>query len=207
MPGWTSRALGYSKKALLVLIVLLLLWLVYRSASRMIAKAMGATPPAAEAKSAPPTEFKAEDTIQFTAAPGTLQTVESDRTLDAIVRGQFGPAVVLFYADWCTHCKNIQEAYESAAKQAGIHGVVFAKAQGHTVPVCMGRYEIRGYPTVLGIVPGQAPKRFMGSRTSEALVEFAKGLSLQPSLQPPVAPTLALPAAVIEAVPPTVQVT
>lgn len=182
------------------LLVVSIVWFVMRFVNRMIAKAMG---PKAAATAAP-TDFKPEDTVQFVPALKGPTTVTSDRTIDAVLRGTFGPAVVMFYADWCTHCKNMMEAFEAAAAVAG---VPFVKIQGHQAPITSQQFGVTGYPTLFGVMAaGGVPRRFAAMRTKEALLEFAGALGLPGTLNPvvpvaPVAPSVA--SAVASAVGPT----
>ena len=207
MFGSTSGALKIAKKIVLGLLVAVGLYWAYSVSARVFKKMLGA-PDAAKGEAVPgapiagPTDFAPEDTVVFKPAAGAANDLTSDRTLDAILSGAFGPAVVMVYADWCSHCRNMMDAYEAAAKSAAAYGVPFVRIQGREAPISSRKYGITGYPTVFGVANvGGAPRRFMAQRTTDALLEFARGLAgiAAPALPPPVAP--ALPPAVGPALP------
>jgi thiol-disulfide isomerase/thioredoxin len=201
MPSWTSQILKVSKKAVTGLLIISVLWFVLRFVNRMLAKAMGPKAP-----TAPSTEFKPEDTISFVPQKGRVNVIESDKTVDAILKGQFGPAVVMYHADWCTHCKNMADAYESAAAESS---VPFVKIQGHNAPVSSQQFGVTGYPTIFGVMAsGGVPKRFAAMRTKESLLEFAGALGLpsvvhqgpwQPSV--PLVPSVPVPSMPVPSMP------
>lgn len=209
MFGSTSGLLKIAKKVVLGLLVAVGLYWAYSVSARAVKKLMGAT--AAEQAKAPgapvagPTDFAPEDTIVFKPATGAVLDLTSDRTLDAILSGAFGPAIVMVYADWCSHCRNMMDAYEAAAKAAVAYGVPFVRIQGREAPISSRKYGITGYPTVFGVasVNSGAPRRFMAQRTTEALLEFARGLAGSLAALPsvpleaavPVVPALSAPAA------------
>lgn len=122
--------------------------------------------------------FAAEDVVRAAPlVPGTIVDVSSDKTVDAILSGQFGPCVVMIYAEWCVHCKNMMPAFESAAKSSS---VPFVRVTGPQTPVSCTKYAVAGYPTIFGVgtVLG-SPRRFAGQRTPDSLHEFAKALAQQ----------------------------
>jgi len=192
MSRWTSTALKYSKNIVLGLIVLVTLWFLYRVSSRAL-KGLFQTNEAKPVEVLKEADFNANDAVQYTARLGQVQEITSDRTIDAILNGTFGPAVVLVYAEWCGHCKNMMPAFEEAAKESKIP---FVKVQGQHAPVSSRKLMVAGYPTIFGVasVPANGPpRRYGGMRSKEAFLEFAHALS-------PSAATL--PVAALEA-PPT----
>ena len=180
MSSWTSRILKTSKTIIYGLLVLTVFWFLYRFVARMISKAMGPKTP----ETATLADFTQTDTVNYVPKPFSASNVDSDKTIDAILNGQFGPTVVMFYADWCTHCKNMTDAFESAA---ALSRVPFVRIQGQLAPVSSQKHGVTGYPTIFGIssIPGPA-KRFAAMRTKEGLLEFASALSPQAfaSVQP-----------------------
>ena len=121
------------------------------------------------------TEFSPTDLVNYQPKLGSVVELESDRTVDAILSNTFGPAVVMVYAPWCTHCHTMDEAFTKAAGLS--HGVPFFKVQGVKCPVSSNKYGVTGYPTVFGTANvGGPPRRFMSARTPELLAEFAVGL-------------------------------
>jgi len=147
-------------------------------------------------------DFAPHDTIDFSPTLGAVTDIESDKTVDAILTGNFGPAVVVFVADWCGHCKNIAAAYEAAASQSDIP---FVRIKGEFAPVSSSKFGIAGYPTVLGFASvGGPPRRFASQRTPDALVQFAVGLRgtvIEPHLLPTMPSALpAMPPALLPVV-------
>jgi len=174
MSSWTSRILKTSKTFIFGLLVLTVVWFLYRFFTRMMSKAFGSKPLSAQA---PVVEFASSDLVNYVPKPFSVTNIDSDKSIDAILSGQFGPSVVMFYADWCTHCKNMTDAFESAA---ALSRVPFVRIQGQLAPVSSQKYGVTGYPTIFGLssLPGP-PRRFASMRTKEGLLEFAHALSPQ----------------------------
>lgn len=92
-----------------------------------------------------------------------------------------GTVVVLVWASWCPHCKNIKPAYAEAAKN--LKGrVLFACAQQdgdresekQGVEVLSKRHGVRGFPTILLFKNGKMVKTYSGDRSRKSLEDFAK---------------------------------
>jgi thiol-disulfide isomerase/thioredoxin len=94
-------------------------------------------------------------------------------TVTFILEGGFGSAVVMVYADWCVHCRNMMPAFEAAAAKSN---VPFVRIQGQTAPVTSSKHKVFGYPTVLGVKSNGEVVRFNESRTEENLLKFASEL-------------------------------
>lgn len=198
MSGWTSTLLSASKNVVTILIVVTLVWFVYGILSKSIKNLL--TPIADSAEVKAPVTFKDSDAVKFIPTAGEVQELTSDKTADAILSGTFGPAVVLVYAPWCTHCQSMTSAFDAAAKSSG---VPFVKIQGSNAPVTSSKYGVTGYPTVFGVtnVAGP-PRRFAQMRTAEAFLEFARHLNpVAEAPQQPAAAPVALPAAAPVAAP------
>lgn len=183
----------------------------YRMVSRVtksLMSALSAPDAAAQALQQGPIDFADSDIVHYTAKPGHVTDLESDRTLDALLSGQLGPAVVLVYADWCGHCKNMMDAYEMAAKQAN---VPFVRIQGAKCPVSARKYQVLGYPTIFGVATIGGPLRKFGSaRTIDNFVNFGNGLTAEPVVTQVVPVTEAVavvePGPKVETMAPTVEV-
>ena len=197
MSSFTTTALKMAKFIVMSLMVTLVLWVVYKNTVRYLTKGVVAAE----------IGFLQSDNLR--AAPfaaGTLTEITSDRTLDAILAGNYGPAVIMVYADWCIHCKNMTEAFENASKTAR---VPFIKVQGSLAPVTCKTHAVAGYPTVFGVGDQRGPpRRFGGHRTTEALLDFSKSLessfaSSLPSIEV-IPSTIVVPEAPPEA-PPVVE--
>lgn len=210
MPKWTSAAIKMSRQAVIGLIVIVVLWLLYNVGKRYLKMIL--EPPKEPAPVQVPS-FQDTDTVKFVPTAGAPVDVTSDKTADAIMSGGFGPAVVVFYADWCVHCKNMMDAYESAARKASIP---FVKVSGATAPVSGRKYGVTGYPTIFGIanVPGGlagGPRRHNGPRTEASFLEFASALGSTGTVDAPLnagnSGALPAEAAVVSSVAPTLTET
>ena len=144
-------------------------------------------------------EFLASDAVNFVPKTGSVIDVASDKTVDALLSGAFGPCVVVFVAEWCVHCKNMNDAFETAAKSAR---VPFVRVQGPKVPVSGQKYAVAGYPTIFGIANvGGPPRRYASLRTVEGLGEFASGLAPAAAVAAPAAAPAAPAVPAVPAVP------
>jgi len=119
------------------------------------------------------TSFQDTDAVLYTPLKHSVTHIESDKTLDALLSGKLGPCVVMVFAEWCSHCRNMMDAFESAAKTSG---VPFVRVPGSSAPISMKKYDVRGYPTVFGVNTVGMPKKYNGMRTPDGLLEFASFL-------------------------------
>ena len=140
MASWTTSVLKWSKKIVSGLLLAVCLWFLYSVGSRMLKSAM--KPQAAGTGAPATTEFSPTDLVNYQPKLGSVVELESDRTVDAILSNTFGPAVVMVYAPWCTHCHTMDEAFTKAAGLS--HGVPFFKVQGVKCPVSSNKYGVTG---------------------------------------------------------------
>ena len=112
--------------------VIVVLWWAYSYISKQIRSVMGTDKPATAAAVSAPADFKPDDLIRYVPEPGRAMTVSSDRTLDAVMSGKFGPAVVMIYAHWCVHCRNMMDAFEAAAAESSVQ---FVRVEGQNAPI------------------------------------------------------------------------
>jgi protein disulfide-isomerase-like protein len=84
-----------------------------------------------------------------------------------------GKKVVLFYADWCGHCKDLKPTWDEVAKKIN-------KEEKRMLKVNCGgskaedkeitsKYDIDGYPTIIIFENGE-PKHYKGGRSEEDLL-------------------------------------
>lgn len=81
------------------------------------------------------------------------------------------PALVAFVSNSCGHCVRLKPAYEEAAKNAKI---VLAMVERGTAGNLPGKYNVRGFPTIILFQGGEAVKEYQGDRSVQSLVDFAK---------------------------------
>ena len=181
--SWTASSLKFAKSFVAFLLVLLFIWFLYRFSMRLFFKKTEAAPL--------PATFLESDSVKVAAlSRGLVVDIDSDKTADAILSGLFGPAVVQFYAPWCSHCKNMSDFYEAAAKASD---VPFVRVLGSSCPATVSKFGVAGYPTIFGVSGPGTPTRFGSARTTEAFADFAKTLL-------PAAPVMVPPAPVAETV-------
>ena len=204
MVRWTSAILRTSKTIVLGLLVLVTVWFMYRMVSRLTRSLLGSFGSTNKQAEGGPIDFAESDVVSWVPKPGSVHDLQSDRTLDAILAGAFGPAVVMVYAEWCSHCKNMMDAYEGAAK---ISKVPFVRIQGSDCPISARKHQVLGYPTVFGVPTVGGLRKFGSARTIENLSQFAMALGpAEPFVEAPTVPVAAVPAVTIETIPPTVEV-
>jgi protein disulfide-isomerase A6 len=85
--------------------------------------------------------------------------------------------IVEFYAPWCGHCKNLQPAYEKAAKSlAGLAKVGAVDCDEESNKPFCGGFGVQGFPTLKIIKPGKTPGKpivedYNGPRTAKGIVD------------------------------------
>ena len=94
-----------------------------------------------------------------------------------------------FYAPWCGHCKKLAPTYERVAthfaEAKGGSGVHVAKIDATEHPGLAGRFDVKGYPTLL---------LFRDDRKVALTLTLALALALTLALALALTPTLTLPA-------------
>ena len=82
-----------------------------------------------------------------------------------------------FYAPWCGHCKNLQPAYEKAAKSLeGLAKVAAVDCDEESNKPFCGQFGVQGFPTLKIIKPGKTPGKpivedYNGQRTAKGIVD------------------------------------
>jgi protein disulfide-isomerase A6 len=79
--------------------------------------------------------------------------------------------LLMVYAPWCGHCKNMMPALEEASNAPNTR---IARFEGSKEPKFMAEQGIRGFPTLLttGSGEGEFPK-FTGGRDVQSLIQAA----------------------------------
>ena len=85
-----------------------------------------------------------------------------------------GTKLVLFYADWCGHCKKIKPVWDESAKKVNKDEVKMIKVNcgegTEKDQEIMKKYSIDGYPTIIKFVEGK-PQLYQGERDAKSLIE------------------------------------
>lgn len=87
--------------------------------------------------------------------------------------------VLLIYANWCGHCKDMMKAYEDAAKvlheksKTSENKVVFMRAESSRAPKLANAPNIQGFPTIVGIFQNGKEFPYNGPRNMESFIKFA----------------------------------
>ncbi len=85
--------------------------------------------------------------------------------------------ILLFYAPWCTHCKELSPKYEEVGKKLKDKNpkLLIAKIDGSENEV--ENIEISGFPTIMffpGNKKNKSPIEYKGRRTTEDIIQFIK---------------------------------
>jgi thiol-disulfide isomerase/thioredoxin len=75
--------------------------------------------------------------------------------------------VLIFYADWCGHCKKSMKDFKDAVSQ-GNGKIVLINSDEE--PDLVKKYGIKGYPTIMKA----GGKKHTGTRSAEDIISFAK---------------------------------
>lgn len=164
--GLVSTVLKGLKTVVVGFVVLLMLWMAYSFGSKALSKYFKSEVPIEAPKT-----FELTDSVSYVPQLGLVNEINSDKTVDAILSGSLGPAVVLFHAEWCGHCKNMEFAYSAAAKTST---VPFVKVNGPSAPVSSSKYGVSGYPTMFGVSSLGLLNKYTNARTTEAFLQFTK---------------------------------
>ena len=85
--------------------------------------------------------------------------------------------LVLFYADWCGHCKTIKPAWKEAAEEANKDKtrMVMIDVGGKSADqqALIDKYQIDGFPTIMIFQNGK-PEPYSGKRDAEAFLKSLK---------------------------------
>lgn len=100
--------------------------------------------------------------IDVTEATFEASVIEASRTTAVMVD---------FWADWCPPCRALTPVLERvAAEYAG--RVVLAKVDADENMKLAGRYKLRGFPTVILFVNGEAVDQFSSARPPDFVRNF-----------------------------------
>lgn len=99
------------------------------------------------------------------------------RSYENLIARSNHTSIVEFYAPWCGHYKNLQPAYEKAAKSlTGLAKVAAIDCDEEANKPFCGSMGVKGFPTLKIVRPGKKPGRpviedYNGGRTAKAIVD------------------------------------
>ncbi|CAO1409516.1 unnamed protein product [Diamesa hyperborea] len=128
--------------------------------------------------SAPPAEKPKDE--EWSADPNSEIAHLTSKTFDAMLKEEKS-VLVIFYANWCGHCKRIKPKFEEAAqklKDKNIPGLL-AAVDAMTEKDLASRYNVKGFPT-LKYFENSEFKFDVKVRETDALVEFMENPSEPP---------------------------
>jgi protein disulfide-isomerase-like protein len=83
-------------------------------------------------------------------------------------------AFVKFFAPWCGHCKRMAPDWESLTNDHAGDDVVIGSVDCTIHRELCGKYNVRGYPTVLYWNADETAEKYAGSRALDALEAFVQ---------------------------------
>lgn len=120
--------------------------------------------------------------LPFTSAAGlyskgspVLQVSGTD--YDSLIARSNHTSILEFYAPWCGHCKNLQPAYEKAAKSlSGLAKVAAVNCDEELNKPFCGGMDVKGFPTLKIVRPGKKAgkptvEEYQGPRTAKGIVD------------------------------------
>ncbi|MHB8453585.1 MAG: thioredoxin family protein [Acidiferrobacterales bacterium] len=96
---------------------------------------------------------------------------EDDFSISVLDASHVQPVLVDFWADWCAPCRVLTPVLEDVVRSyAG--GVCLAKVEVDENMRLAGRYQLRGFPTVILFRGGEECGRFSGARPVTFVSDF-----------------------------------
>lgn len=89
-------------------------------------------------------------------------------------------ALVLFYAPWCKHCKELMPTFKEAAEELKSGGAVHvARINGDKFKEVAEAYKVEGFPTLVAFRKA-VPYMYRGDQSKGDIVEFATKVAQPP---------------------------
>lgn len=85
--------------------------------------------------------------------------------------------LILFYAPWCSHCRQFEPAYAELAREyhaESNRGILVGKVDGDAEMALASRFDIRAYPSMY-LIDGWDVYTFDGDRSKKKIREFVEG--------------------------------
>jgi thioredoxin 1 len=105
------------------------------------------------------------------AGPYIIDVNEDDFAERVIAASSTTPVLVDFWADWCPPCRALTPVLERLVDAYGGR-FVLAKIDADENMKLAGRYKLRGFPTAILFVNGEAVDQFSGARPPDFVREF-----------------------------------
>lgn len=103
--------------------------------------------------------------------PPVFDVTEQDFAEKVLEASRDRPVMVDFWADWCPPCRVLTPVLEKVTH--ALQGEVqLAKVEVDDNMRLAGRYQLRGFPTVILFVRGAEAGRFSGARTEQQVRAF-----------------------------------
>ena len=83
--------------------------------------------------------------------------------------------IVLFFAEWCGHCKKLLPTFEKideASKDVSVFAVNCSDSKDEDVKTLMKNFDIKGYPTIFWFVDGKNMGKYEGGRREEDILKL-----------------------------------
>ncbi|GAX81712.1 hypothetical protein CEUSTIGMA_g9140.t1 [Chlamydomonas eustigma] len=99
-----------------------------------------------------------------------LVTDLTDSNFDNVTAS--GAWMIEIYAQWCSHCRQLEPHWKTMAKELESSGIRTGKINGPENRVLMSRFGVKGFPSIY-YIKGTSTWIFEGSRSVQAMKEFA----------------------------------
>ena len=113
--------------------------------------------------------------LHFTAAYPEHAIDVNERTFDAEVLKFAGPALVLFWATWCGHCRLLLPVVDDLASEySGL--IKFAKIDLDKSPGLASQYQVQSVPIMIVFKNGRLVNRLLGAVPKDQIVHQLRAL-------------------------------
>lgn len=92
---------------------------------------------------------------------------------DVIAGSHHQPILVDFWADWCAPCKTIEPVLKEVINEldGAVHLAKLEVDEGENMKLA-GRYQVRGFPTIMLFHKGEILDRFASARPKGFILDF-----------------------------------
>ena len=105
------------------------------------------------------------------ADPNIIDVNEPDFEERVLAASRTTPVMVDFWAEWCPPCRALTPVLERVTAELGGR-VILAKVDADENMKLAGRYQLRGFPTVILFIGGEEVGRFSSAWSPEFVREF-----------------------------------